>query len=267
MAGKAFVTFEEPVAVTTLARLPEGGFELSGHRVRGRGGRGEPVRVRARAVVLATGLVDRQPYIGDAGHDIRAILPYANKGLADYCLLCDGHTIRGNRVGVLGLDGDAVGIAEALRDHFGAREVVLVMCIACALGSPGHAHAGAAGAEEAARAKGLGVIPKDVARLEGLREDRVRLVFADGTSEAFDRLWVSLGWFKVNHELARQAGAAIDRDGYVTTSEDCEALGVDGVPIPGLFVVGDLRAETWKQVPIAMGDAETAVIHAYAFRL
>lgn len=271
VAGRAFVTIEEPVRVTSLRRLDEGGFELAGHRVEGRDREGEAVRVRARVVVLATGVVDRQPYIGPAAqrdYDIKAILPYANKGLANYCLLCDGHVVRGKRVVVLGLGRGSARIAKRLRDHFGASEAVLVTCIACATGDPGdHDHERHAALIRDTEARGIRVIDRNVARLEGLREDRVRLVFEDGSSEVFDHAWISLGWFKVENALAREAGAAVDEDGYVRTTEDCEALAESGEPIPGLFVVGDLRAETWKQVPIALGDAETAIVHAYAERL
>ncbi|HVL47600.1 MAG TPA: NAD(P)/FAD-dependent oxidoreductase [Candidatus Thermoplasmatota archaeon] len=266
VAGRRFVRFEEPVEIATLERAG-GVWRLGGHRVVGRNGRGETVEARARAVVLATGVVDRQPYIGENTYDITAILPYANKGLADYCLLCDGHTIRGKRVAVLGLGRGSAGIAESLRDHFGASETVLVTCIACVTGEPGHDHARHGALIRDTEALGIPVIDKTIANLEGQREDRIRLVFDDGTREDFDKAWVSFGWFKVTNDLAKQAGAAIDRDGYVTSTEDCEVLGEDGEPIPGLFVVGDLRAETWKQIPIALGDAESAVIHAYAVRL
>lgn len=270
VAGRRFVTYEEPVAVESLSRDDSGVYTLEGHRMKGREPKGEPVRVRARVVVLATGVVDRQPYIGqsvDKPYDISAILPYANKGLADYCLLCDGHTVNGKRVAVLGLGPGSAGIAESLRDHFGASETVLVTCIACATGEPGHDHSRHEGAIEKLRANGLPVIDKTISRLEGIKDERIRLVFEDGSKEEFDKAWISFGWFKVNHDLAKQMGASIDDDGYVRTTEDCEALDGDAEPIPGLFVVGDLRAETWKQIPIALGDAESAIVHAFAVRL
>jgi thioredoxin reductase len=141
--------------------------------------------------------------------------------------------------------------------------------VGCCESQQGHntAHARHASLIDEVRAEGVAVIDKQVRRLDGLQEDRVRLEFDDGSTEEFDKAWVSLGWYKVNNELARQLGARIDRDGYVPTTEDCEALGEDGAPLERLFVIGDLRAETWKQVPIALGDAESAIIHAFAARL
>lgn len=270
VAGRRFVTSEDRTNITSLRRAQDGTFILVGHRVVGRNGVGDAVEFRARVVILATGVVDRQPYIGqsaDRPYDISAILPYANKGLADYCLLCDGHTVRGKRVAVLGLGRGSAGIAQTLRDHFGARETILVTCIACVTAETGHDHERHATLIRETEVGGTRVIDKTIQRLEGLKEDRLRLVFDDDTSEDFDKAWISLGWHKVNNELARQAGASIDPDGYVRSTEDCEALDENGEPISGLFVIGDLRAETWKQIPIALGDAESAIIHAYATRL
>ncbi len=267
VAGRTFVALEDGVKVEQLEHGGDGTFTLTGHEVVGRATGGAPVSYRARVVVLATGVVDRQPYIGAKSYDLSAILPYANKGIADYCLLCDGHTIRGKRVAVLGLGRGSAAIAKDLRDHFGATETVLVTCIACVTGDLHHDHKRHGDLIAETEAQGIPVIDKTIRRLEGLREGRIRLVFDDESSEAFDKAWVSFGWYKVNNDLARQVGASIDDDGYVRSTEDCEVLDVAGEPIPGLFVVGDLRAETWKQIPVALGDAETAVIHAFAVRL
>lgn len=268
VAGRQFVTVEERTQVTRLARGEDGVFTLEGHRIEGREGVGDAVRFRARAVVLATGVVDRQPYIGDESRDMAAILPYANKGIAKYCILCDGHIMRGKRIAVLGLGPGSVEIAETLRDHFGASHVDVVMCIPCATGNDAaHDHARHAELIRETEAKGIPVVDDAITRLEGLKEDRIRLHFANEAPREYDRAWISLGWYTVNNELARQAGAAIDDDGYVRSTEDCEAIDEQGQPIAGLYVVGDLRAETWKQVPIALGDAETAIVHAYATRL
>ncbi len=267
VAKETFVTFPDPVEITGLARDEDGLYTLTGHEVEGRDGIGERVTFRARVVILATGVVDRQPYIGEKDYDISAILPYANKGIADYCLLCDGHTIRDKSVAVIGIDGSAMGIAHTLLTHFKASAVSLVTCIACVTGEGGHDHDAHIPLLDKARERGLGVVDKKIARLEGLKEDRIRIVFEDDSVADFDKAWISFGWFKVNNDLAVQVGGAVDREGYVRSTEDCEVIDAGGSPIPGFFVVGDLRAETWNQVPIAMGDAETAVVHAYAIRL
>ncbi len=267
IAGKSLVQFEDNVDVTAVTRREDGTYLLEGVRLKGRARTEETVAFTARVVVLATGVVDRQPYIGENDYDISAILPYANKGIADYCLLCDGHTIRGKDVAVLGIDASAFGIGATLKDHFEAASVTLVTCIACVTGDPTHDHSSHEVLLDSAGDQGLEVIDKTITRLEGLKEERIRLRFNDGSTAEFDKAWVSFGWFKLNNDLATMVGAALDPEGYVRTTEDCEAVDADGEPIPGFFVVGDLRAETWNQIPIALGDAETAIVHAFAVRL
>lgn len=248
--GRSFVEFVEPAEVTRLARK-DGLFELT---VKLRKSHEEILR-RARAVVLATGVVDRQPYIGDwSQRDIRPILPYANKGLVEYCLLCDGHAVAGKKVAVIGLDYNALGIAVTLRGQFGA-EVTVVGCIPCVLGKahrPGEEHAELL---ETAAKLDIPVIVQGIRGLQGLAEGRLGLEFEDGSRAEFDKGFLSLGWYKMNTELAGQMGALLDPHGYVRTTEDCEVLGPGEGPIAGLYAIGDIRAETWNQIPIALGDA------------
>lgn len=262
--GRSFVEFVEPAEVTAVRRPePEAPFELTARLQK----TGEEVVRRARVVILATGVVDRQPYIGEwSERDIRPILPYANKGTVDYCLICDAHAIAGRTVAVIGLDYNALGIAVSLRDRFGAKPTV-VGCIACALGEshpPGAEHEEV---RQTAAELGIPIVIKGIRSLQGLKDGTLGLTFEDGTTAEFDKGLMSLGWYKMNTELAAQMGAALDRAGYVRTTEDCEAIGAKGEPIPGFFVIGDIRSETWNQIPIALGDAESAVVHAYAARL
>ncbi len=263
--GRKFVELVEPVEVVSVARAsPEEPFEIVARDVR----TGGEVRRRARVVVLATGVVDRQPYIGDWElKDIRPILPYANKGTVDYCLLCDGHVVAGKTVAVIGNGKSAVGIATALRDRFEARPTV-VACVTCTDVDEG---TDVEAANEAIRAsagkRGIPVILNTIDSLYGLKEGRLGLKFQDGTTAEFDKGFLSLGWHQMNTDLARPLGALFDDDGYVRTTHDCEVLGEGEEPIPGLFAIGDIRSESWKQIPIALGDAESAIIHAFAERL
>jgi thioredoxin reductase (NADPH) len=263
--GREFVEFVEPVEVTHLARPdPQGPFVLTYKHVK----TGKVEARRAKVVVLATGVVDRQPYIGKwTDRDIKAILPYANKGTVDYCLLCDGHTVQGKDIAVIGAGPGSVGIATTLRDQFQARSVTVVGCVPCALGEEHGKDARHDRITKAAQAEGVPVVLKGIKELHGLKDGRLGLTYEDGQEATFDKGFLAFGWFKMNTDPARQMGALLDKDGYVRSTEDCEALDQDEQPIPGLFVIGDIRSETWKQIPIALGDAESAVIHAFAARL
>ncbi|MBI4392762.1 MAG: NAD(P)/FAD-dependent oxidoreductase [Euryarchaeota archaeon] len=262
--GRGFVEFLEPAEIVRLDRpsidVP---FELVVRDVK----TGMEMTRRSRVVILATGVVDRQPYVGEwSERDIRPILPYANRGMVDYCLLCDGHLVAGKRAAVLGLDYNALGLAVSLRDQFHAIPTV-VGCIACALGERHEPSAEHEEIRQTANEIGIPIVIKGIRSLAGLSEGNLGLTFEDGSTAEFDKGFMSLGWFKMNTGLAVAMGAATDESGYVKTTPDCEALGADGNAIPGLFAIGDIRAETWNQIPIALGDAETAVIHAHIRRL
>lgn len=115
--------------------------------------------------------------------------------------------------------------------------------------------------------RGIGLVDKDVVDLFGLRENKIGFVYQDGTRQLFDKAMIDMGWHRVNNELAVQLGALLDPGGGIRTSGDCEVLDEAGTVIHGVFAVGDIRSGTWNQVPIAWGEAETAIIHAFAEHL
>jgi thioredoxin reductase len=186
-------------------------------------------------MVLATGVVDRKPGIDQFHHDGHGVLaPYLRGHEVGYCVLCEGWRMEGRRVAVVGDSPQAAQVAEDVAGHFKARVTRL--------------------AED---------------DLAALRDEKGRIVVTlrDGREETFDQAIFHMGWYKVNNELAVSLGAAVDHEGCVRTTEDCEAIDPDGNIIAGLFAVGDLRAGAWKQVVIGWGDAERAVIKAYVARL
>lgn len=255
--GRKLVTIHEDTEVTAVGRTDDG------YRITASGKTGE-VTAEAKVVVLATGAVDGQPKLADfRKRDIEAVLPYANKGLADYCLLCDGHTVEGKRVAVLGCGPGAASIAASLKDNFGADTAVVA---ACSLGHPeGMDHTDAAWAPIADRLakRDIPVFTGKVQEFTGIKDGRFGIVFDDGTTEMFDKAWISMGWYKVNNGHAKQIGARLDGAGFVVTDKDGRILDATGEPIPGAYAIGDLRADSWKQIPIAWGEAEAAVIDAF----
>ncbi|MDX1610998.1 MAG: FAD-dependent oxidoreductase [Candidatus Thermoplasmatota archaeon] len=254
------VRVRENTEVTGIQRLAEG-FELTHTDEEG------TERSLADVVILATGVVDRQPWIGPEAYDIGPVLPYANKGLVDYCLLCDGHTVIGKRVVVIGADESAVGIAQTLRDGFDA-DVTVAACIPCATGEADHEEVDHAKMSERVQEAGIPFLDITIQDIQGLRDDQVILVDQEGKHHTFEKAFLSFGWYEVNNELAVQLGAPTSRAGYLYTDEDCQVLdGKQGEPLGDLYAVGDLRYETWNQIPSAWADAETAVIHAWSQHL
>lgn len=250
LAGKRLVTWRECFEAVA-ARRENGLFAL---RLRGEDGCEE--EIRCRVLVLATGVVDRKPGIevfSERGHETLA--PWVHRDEIGYCLLCEGWSLEGKDIAVIGSDPDAAEIAVDVADHFQARVELLTD------GAPLEEDA----ASRLADAR-VPVEPRPLARI-GHDDGRLRIELEDGTRLAFDKALLGLGWYKVNNELAVQLGARTTRDGYVVTDPSCEVLDADGRRIPGLFAVGDLRAGRWKQIVIGWGDAETAIISAYATRL
>lgn len=232
-------------------------FEASrddaGFCVRTRGAQGER-EARGRVLVLATGVVDRKLGIDryhEHGHGVLA--PYLRGDEVGYCILCEGWHLEGKRVAVVGDSPEAAQVAVDVARHFGAGATLLTD------GAPvPDAHA--------LREAGVAARSEPIAAFED-EEGRLRIAFDGAPALVVDEVFFHLGWYKANNELAVQLGAAVDREGLVRTTESCEALDAQGKPIRGLFVVGDLRSGAWKQIVVGWGDAETAIITAYAKRL
>ncbi len=255
--GRAFVTIHEKTEVTRVARTDEG-FLLHA-----KGPDGE-ISESAKVLVLATGTVDGQPQLGEfRKRDIEAILPYANKGLADYCLLCDGHTVENKRVAVLGCGPNAASIAASLKENFGADTVVVA---ACNLGHPDAGKHDESHWDDMAhrlQRRSIPVLKSSIKEFTGIKDGQFGIVFHDGTTELFDKAWISMGWYKVNNEHATQIGAQLDDNGFVVTDKEGRIMDPSGQTIPGAYAIGDLRSDSWKQIPIAWGEAEAAIIDAF----
>ena len=248
--------FEEQVgyftpAIAAEARRTEDGFEVTFDWLKQR------QVARGRALVLALGVIDRIPEVGG---EIRTIFPWANLGIVNFCLFCDGHEFTGRSVAVIGHDDYAVRSALDIR-HWQPGSVTLLT-----QGRPlldGTAEPDRTALARALEESGVPVLSSPIAALDGLREKRLVVRLADGSTHSFDKGFSALGWWEMNAAIPRSLGCAFDPDGYVLTDEDCRALGPSGEAIPGLYAIGDLR-NGWNQIPEAWATAERAVIHAYA---
>lgn len=211
--------------------------------------------LEARTLVLATGVVDRQP---DIGGTIRTIFPWARAGVAIYCMLCDGHTLRGHDTAVIGHSLGSVGIAEHAA-RFARRTTLLLH------GLPFLPEATPAGRDEARTglaAAGIEVMAPRIWALDGLDRGAFGVTFSDGAYREFGRAVVALGFHQVRNELAVRLGGAVDPEGLVEVDEHLRILDAARRPLPGAYAVGDVTT-AWNQLPVGFGDAERAVIHAH----
>jgi thioredoxin reductase (NADPH) len=213
---------------------------------------------RGRVLVLALGVVDRIPEVLGK---IDPIFPWANLGIVDFCLLCDGHTLPDKSVAVIGHDAFAARTALDILE-FGPKSVEIL--------THGRRFLEGVGGEERAAlmaalsAHDIGHVDAEMVGFDEIREQRFGVKFADGSHRSYDRGFSALGWYDLHSAIPRSLGCRFDREGYVVTDEDCRAIAdATGAPIPGLYCVGDLRSG-WNQIPEAWATAERAVIHAYA---
>ena len=221
---------------------------------------GQRREVRGRALILALGVVDR---ILEVGGSIQPIFPWANFGIVDFCLFCDGHRMPGRTIAVLGHDEFAVRTALDIL-HFGPASVEILT----------HGRPLLEGADPAIRGDLMAKIERSaitrfeetIVGFDAIREKRFGVRFAGGTARVYDKGFSALGWFDMHDAIPRSLGASFDADGYVRTDEDCRVIGLDGAPRPGLYCIGDLR-NGWNQIPEAWATAERAVIHAYSYYL
>ena len=89
--------------------------------------------------------------------------------------------------------------------------------------------------------------PLDKVTLRNVAEDRVYDLAVDG-------MFVAIGLVPENEAFADVA--ALDERGYVASGEDCRTK------TPGVFVAGDCRQKTVRQVTTATGDGAVAAVAA-----
>jgi thioredoxin reductase (NADPH) len=245
------VGYFTPARAVSVAR-DDGGFAVTFEWLK------QTLVARGRVLVLAMGVVDR---ILEVGGKIDPIFPWANQGIVDFCLFCDGHLLTGRSVAVLGHDAFAARTALDLV-HFKPRSVeVLTHGRPLLLGVP---DAERTTLTAALAEHGIGSFDGEIVGFDEIREKRFGVRFADGTHRSYDRGFSALGWYDLHSAIPRSLGCRFDGEGYVVTDEDCRATAeATGAPIPGVYCIGDLR-NGWNQIPEAWATAERAVIHAYA---
>ncbi|HET7816374.1 MAG TPA: NAD(P)/FAD-dependent oxidoreductase [Sphingomicrobium sp.] len=189
--------------------------------------------VRARAVLLATGVKNRRPPMDEELHD-----EALQRGLIRYCPICDGYEVTDKKVGVIGSGGRGVAEAVFLRSY--TTDVTLI-----------------------APDKALEISAEDreklaIAQIEAVDGPAQAVAVTDGcivveTAEGtytFDSVYPALG-SDVHCQLAVQLGARLNDDGCV---------GVDArqrTSVPGLYAAGDVVIGL-DQISHAMGEGGVA---------
>ena len=214
----------ERARVAAIARVP-GGFEL----------RDDTRTWRARAVMVATGVVDRLPDVPWAEDAIAA-------GAMRLCAVCDAYEASDACIGVFGRS-DAVG--GHARFLLGYSRVVHVL-------PTDDGDGGDSGA--AARAAGVHWAPAGgTLAFDGRR---CTWTLPGGPSLVLDTVYPYLGT-RTASALARQAGATLDDAGEIVVDRHQQTA------VPGLYAIGDIVSGL-NQIAVAVGHAAIAATHVHA---
>lgn len=189
--------------------------------------------VRARAVLLATGVVNKGPPISPELHDVAM-----RRGLIRYCPICDGYEVTDKRVGVIGNRTHGYKEAVFLRGY--TREVTLIAPDTDIELSD----------EEHARLDELGVVrvggPCASLRIEG----ECIVVPTPQGEMSFDSVYPALGSV-IRSELAVALSAEASSDGCLVVDDH------QRTSVPGLYAAGDV-VKGLDQISHAMGEGGVA---------
>ena len=189
--------------------------------------------IRARRVLLATGIVDKEPEMRDFKEAVR-------RGCIRLCPICDGFEVTDTAVAVYGPAKSAASHALFIRTFVREATVLLPRN-----DEPMDAE------ERASLARcGVHIADSPVAEVYITEDNRAGVRTADGKVLVFDTLYPSLG-SRPRVEIATQLGARTDEGGHVIVSHHQETS------VPGLYAAGDAVA-TLHQISVATGEAAIA---------
>jgi thioredoxin reductase (NADPH) len=210
--------------VRQIERRAEGGFSvLYGDTV-----------LYAKAVLLATGVVDLEPQLPD-------VIGAVRRGYVRHCPVCDAYEVIGKKIAVVGHGTKLVDEAFFLR-RYTDQLTLFSLGREMELGAP---------ARESLRRAGILVVEEPVIRVAVEGDRIVALHGESGRVHAFDALYSALGT-AVRSDLARKLGAECDEDGDLIV--DRKRMQTS---IPGLYAAGDV-VRGLNQISVAAGEAAIA---------
>jgi thioredoxin reductase (NADPH) len=189
--------------------------------------------VNARAVLLATGVIDIEPQLPDLNDAIQ-------RGLVRHCPICDGYEVIDRRVAVMGRGEKLVREALFIRrytPHLTAFSV-------------GDTPSMDAGHRAMLGEAGIRLIERSIRRVCSEGPRLIGLETSDEEVHSFDTLYSALGE-KPRSQLALDLGARCNADGQIFVDEHMRTS------IPGLYAAGDVVCAL-NQISVATGHAAIA---------
>ncbi len=216
---------------------------------------------RSPAVVLATGIMDEQPHFeiidrsGQGHGSLRSIYPFANRGVALYCIRCEGHLTRNDPVAVIGHSETAAQIAFMFHERY--RNPVYLL-------GNGTAAALTGTSQTLCEKYGIEIIPNAITRFVSAEVGQLCGVEFGGRPEIKVRFaLVALGTHRAYNDLARAVEAEL-ASGDLPPEQRQVLIDYRGeTSVRGLFAVGDLALRRdepmMKQIYTAQEYAVRAV--------
>ena len=189
--------------------------------------------LRARTVLMATGVVNRRPAMPEDMH-AEALA----RGLLRYCPICDGFEVTDRRVGVIGTAASGLGEAEFLRSF--TADVSLI--------SPYGLHDLDASQRLRVHKAGIKLLAGPCLAFD-LREATIAVALPNKNC-VFDAVYPALG-SDVRSKLAVGLGSTLSNQGCVLVDAK------QRTDVPGLYAAGDV-VEGLDQISYAMGHAAVA---------
>ena len=188
--------------------------------------------VRARSVLMASGIVDKDP-------PLPGIRIAVQKGTLRYCPICDGYEARDERIGVFGSVRTGGKKALFLRTYSASVTLLLTEAPTNADG------------EMLQVLDANGVTVASALRFE-LEEQaqQIAALFEDGTRHEFDVIYPALGC-DVRSGLATALGATTDEVGCLLVDQQQRTAA------PGILAAGDVVSDL-HQLSVAVGHAALA---------
>jgi thioredoxin reductase (NADPH) len=225
--------WKKNTGVDSLKKNENGLFEIQDSK-------GESYLVRY--VILCTGVMDVQPHIQGS---IEAVFDYANAQTIDYCLICDGHHVFKKKTGVIGHTNSAAWVSIMLVERYDLNELTIF--------TNGENPDFKEDTQKLIDAYGIKIEKAKISSVKGQDKGKIleALELEDGSVFPLEICFVALGMIVYN-ELAVQLGAKIDDRGFVIGNEAGETS------VENLYVAGDLKAQTRKQIYTAWDNAVSA---------
>jgi thioredoxin reductase (NADPH) len=194
-------------------------------------GVGEPLR--AKRILLATGIVDKEP-------DMPRLREAVAAGCIRMCPICDGHEVLDRKVAVYGPVASTVGHAVFMRTF--SEDVTLLV--------PRSDAPATAAQRQAMEEGGVAFVPSAVCEIAMGEDSKATVRLDDGSMLRFDTLYASLG-SRMRSELAVALGAECTGEGEVKVDSHQQTT------VKGLYAAGDV-VSALNQISVAVGHAAIA---------